>query len=54
MFLTLLVIAHLHYTQVNGIKLHAAKPTIVTQLHLQAQGIPLQPAHVTIVKTWTY
>jgi hypothetical protein len=54
MFLTLLVVAHLHYTQPNGIKLHTAKPTVVAQLHLQAQGVQLKPAHLTIVKTWTY
>ena len=53
MFLTFLVIAHLLYTQANGIKLQPAKPIVVTQLHIPVvQGIQLKPAHVTVVTTF--
>jgi hypothetical protein len=70
MFLTFLIAAHLHFNNgchwiapllpqysycANSMQLQPATPTVVTQLHLQAtQGIPLQPAHLTIVKTWSY
>jgi hypothetical protein len=53
MILTFLIAAHLHYTQVNEMKLQPAKPTVVTVLHLNAErGIELAPPNLTIVKTW--
>lgn len=53
MFLiAILVVAHLHFAQVNGIPVH---PTALkgVQLHeAPVQGIPLKPAHPTIVTSW--
>ena len=68
MFLTLLIAGHLHFNNgchwiapllpqyvycANSIQLQPAKPTVVAQLHYPViQGIPLKPAHVTVVTTF--
>jgi len=51
--LTLLIIAHLQYTQGWTMHLQPVQPRVVAQLHYpDVNGIRLQPAHLTVVKTW--